>query len=119
MNYLSDVRICVTKRHLRIIKNELYKIKSNLWDMCDFRKEITSEDDMKYVIFGWKKIEWYLNYLDVFTIIKILKEFKAKGIQFKFLRVGMDERDFEIDTCYGTKDPIYNVKILNKMIVAV
>lgn len=116
MNYLSDVRICVTKKHLKILKNELYKINSNLLDICDYKKEVTGADNLKYVIFGWKNIEWYLTYADIFMIIKILKEFKAKGIPFKFLKIGMDDRDFEIDACYGKDAPTYNATLLNSMI---
>lgn len=118
MNYLSNVKICTTKKHLRNIKEELFKTKSNIWNICDFKKEVIAPDNLKYVVFGWNKIEWYLNYADVFAIIKVLKEFKAKGILFKFLRVGIDERDFEVDDCYGKINPEYNAKLLNTMVVS-
>ena len=37
MKYLSDVRICISKRDIRRIKEELAKVKSNIWDICDIK----------------------------------------------------------------------------------
>lgn len=119
MNYLSNVKICTTKKHFRKLKNELSKVGSNILDICDYKKEIIGRDNLKYVIFGWKNIEWYITYIDVFLIIKVLKEFKAKGIPFKYLKIGMDDRDFEIDTCYGKQEPINTANLLNEMLVKV
>lgn len=119
MNYLSNVKICITKRHFRILKKELSKVGSNILDICDYKKEITGVDNLKYVIFGWRNIEWYLTYIDVFITMKVLKEFKAKGIPFKYLKIGMDDRDFEIDTCYGKQLPIDSAKVLSEMLVQV
>lgn len=119
MNYLSDVRICVTKKHLKILKNELYKINSNLLDICDLKKEIISTDNKKYVVLGWNNIEWYLNYVDVFTILKVLKKFKADGITFNYFKIGIGINNFEIDSCFEKNDPNNNVKLLNTMLATV
>ena len=119
MNYLSDVRICVTKKHLKILKKELYKIKSNLLDICDLKKEIISIDNMKYVLLGWNNIEWYLNYVDVFTIVKVLKKFKADGITFNFFRISAVINNFEFDSYYKKNDPNNNIKLLNTMLATV
>ena len=62
MEYLSDVRISTSKKALRVIKEALKEVKSNLWDVCDYIYEFTGRDNLKYVIFGWDNIEWFLNY---------------------------------------------------------
>ncbi len=95
MSYLSNVRICVPKKEMKKIKSELLKIKSNIWNVCDLVKQFTAEDNIKYVIFGWNNIEWYLNYKDVNLIEQILKSYKLAGIQCKFINIGKDIKDIE------------------------
>lgn len=119
MAYLSDVRICTTKKDLRIIKTELAKVKSNIWDICDIKKEFIGSDGLLYVIFGWDNIEWYLNYKDIFVIEQTLKNFKAKGKPFKFVRIGQEVGDIELDTCYDSKYLIDCAKLLQAMMVKI
>lgn len=119
MEYLSDVRICTAKKDIRKIKEALYKVKSNIWDICDIKREFIGTDNLRYVIFGWNNIEWYLNYKDIFVIEQTLKEFKAKGIPFKFIRVGQDDKDVEQDTCYDKKYIIDCAKLLKQMMIRV
>lgn len=97
MKYLSDVRICTSKRDIRRIKEELAKVKSNIWDICDIKQEFIGNDGLLCVLFGWDNIEWYLNYKDIFVIEQTLKKFKAEGTQFKFIRIGQDDGDVEQD----------------------
>lgn len=115
MGYLSNVRICLAKKDIRKLKKELLKVKSNIWNVCDIKYEFVDADGLLYVIFGWQKIEWYLFYSDIFIIMKLLKNFKARGIPFKFLRVGQDKNDVEIDSSYEKKLTIDNVNLLQTM----
>lgn len=116
MEYFSDVRICTTKRDFNKIKKELSKTKSNILDVLDIYKEFTEEDGLEYVIAGWNAIEWYLNYEDIFVIEKTLKKFKAKGIPFKFIRIGELNDDIEQDACCNKNYIIDGVKILQDML---
>lgn len=119
MAYLSDVRICTTKKDLKIIKMKLAKVKSNIWDICDIKKEFIGSDGLLYVIFGWDNIEWYLNYKDISVIEKTLKNFKAKGIPFEFVRIGQEAGDIEQFTCHKSKNLINCTKLLQAMLVKV
>ena len=106
MDYLSNVRICIAKRDVRKIKKVLNKVKSNLWDICNLKIEFTGADGLLYVIFGWQNIEWYLYYTDIFLLVKTLKEFKYKGIPYKFVRIGQRSGDIEQDYCYDRNNVI-------------
>ena len=119
MKYLSDVRICTSKRDIRRIKEELAKVKSNIWDICDIKQEFIGNDGLLYVLFGWDNIEWYLNYKDIFVIEQTLKRFKAEGIQFKFIRIGQDAGDVEQDSYYDRSYIMDCAKLLQAMMVKV
>ena len=116
MEYLSDVRISTSKKTLRVIKEALKEVKSNLWDVCDYIHEFTGKDNLKYVIFGWNNIEWFLNYKDIFVLERTLKSFKAKGIPFKFIRIGEKASDIEEDSNTECNYLINNAEILKQML---
>jgi len=47
MEYLSEVRMCITKRDMRLLKNNLSKIESNILDICNIKKEVLVRSLMK------------------------------------------------------------------------
>ena len=95
MEYLSEVRMCITKRDMRILKNNLSKIESNILDICDIKKEILGFNNKRYILFGWNDIEWFSKYKEISIIKNTLNEFKNKRLPFKFLRVGQNINDVE------------------------
>ena len=80
MEYLSEVRMCITKRDMRILKNNLSKIESNILDICDIKKEILGFNNKRYILFGWNDIEWFSKYKEISIIKNTLNEFKNESM---------------------------------------
>lgn len=102
MKNLSDVRICITKREMKVLKDTLKRVDSNLLDICDSINEFTGDDGLLYVFLSWKNIEWFKSYVDIWFIESMLIDFKQKNIPFNFIRVDRNG-NIEHKFCYDTK----------------
>lgn len=102
MKNLSDVRLCLTKRDMKILKNTLKRVNSNLLDICETITEFTGVDGLLYVFMSWKNIEWFKSYVDIWFVESMLIDFKQNNIPFNFIRIGRN-KDVEHKFCYDTK----------------
>lgn len=102
MKNLSNVGICLTKRDMKILKDTLKRVNSNLLNVCDSINEFVGEDGLRYVFMSWKNIEWFIGYVDIWFIESMLIDFKQKNIPFNFIRIGRNN-DVDHKFCYDTK----------------
>jgi len=102
MKNLSDVKICLTKRDMKILKDILKRTSSNLLGICDTIKEFKGNDGLLYVFMSWKNIEWFKSYVDIWFIESMLIDFKKQNIPFNFIRIGRNG-EIEHKFCYDTK----------------
>ena len=115
MKNLSDIRICITKREMRVLKEVLKRVDSNLLSVCDSINEFIGQDGLRYVFLSWKNIEWFKSYVDIWFIESLLIDFKKKNIPFNFIRIGRNG-DIEHKFCYDTKFVIDTGMILQMLI---
>ncbi len=88
MKNLSNVIICVAKRDVKSLKNVIQIVDSNLFNVCDTVNEFIGKDGLKYVFLGWKNIEWFKSYIDIWLLESKLIEFRQNNIPFYYVRVG-------------------------------
>ena len=110
MKKLSNVRICIAKKDVKVLKETINITSSNLFEICDIKEEFIGKDGLKYVFFGWNNIEWYKGYIDIWLLESRFIEFKQHKIPFYFIRVGR---------YYDVEEKFYydNSFILNKSIL--
>ena len=88
MKNLSNVIICVAKRDVKSLKNVIQIVDSNLFNVCDTVNEFIGKDGLKYVFLGWKNIEWFKSYIDIWLLESKLIEFRQNNIPFYYVRIG-------------------------------
>ena len=88
MKNLSNVIICVAKRDVKSLKNVIQIADSNLFNVCDTVNEFIGKDGLKYVFLGWKNIEWFKSYIDIWLLESKLIEFRQNNIPFYYVRIG-------------------------------
>ena len=102
MKNLSDVRICITKREMKVLKDILRRTDSNLLSICDSINEFIGQDGLRYVFLSWKNIEWFKSYVDIWFIESMLIDFKHQKIPFNYFRIDRNG-NVEHRFCYDTR----------------
>ena len=115
MKVLSNVRMCVAKKDVKYLKSAIKIVNSNLFNICDIKKEFIGKDGLRYVFFGWNNIEWFKGYIDIWFIESKLIEFREKHIPFYFVRIGKNndiQEKFYYDDSFIMNKSILINKIL-------
>ena len=100
MGYMSDVALAIREQDYELLR-EVNKENKNLIDLLD-RTETVEYDGV--VVLHWYEIKWYNEFPEVQAIEEFIYRLADEDKPYKFIRVGEDTQDIEVDYSYGDEE---------------
>ena len=99
MGYRSDVALAITKEDYELLQ-EFDKENISLRELL----EIAEIKETPYVVvLHWNWIKWYREFPEVQAIDEFMALISERGSSYKFVRIGEDMEDTEVDYVCGDK----------------
>ena len=100
MSYRSQVAIAISKENYEVLKN-FDEGNKNLREFLDVAEV---KEDNNVVVIRWGYVKWFPEFPEIQAIQEFLCYVSDKNDSYRFIRLGEDIEDTEIETNYGEED---------------
>ena len=100
MGYRSDVAIAIRKEDFELLK-EFDKENKNLMELLEIAEV---KESRGVVVIQWDSLKWYLEFPEVQAIAEFIAELSEADKPYRFIRIGEDIDDTEIEYSYGDEE---------------
>ena len=104
MGYCSEVALAIAKEDCKYLKG---KMKENK-ELKDFLKMAEIKKSNNAIVISWDWIKWYDEFPEVQAIKDFMYYLSDNDRPYRFIRIGEENDDIEVETNYGNGDN-YNV----------
>lgn len=100
MGYRSDIAIAMRKEDFELLK-EFDKENQNLVELLEVAKV---KESRGVVVIQWDSLKWYPYFPEVQAIEEFLGELSDEDKPYRFIRIGEDTADTEVEYNYGDEE---------------